>query len=288
MSRSFDFAVNAEKVIIKKQGKNKYKIKLACVGDFLKYQTWSSTNTNNINGDRSVSLVHVKDWVKNNFGSGLTDISQPTFGSNIFGFVFDLDLASLLNVGAPAGSEFLSSFVFTPTAVMEVNNKKYIFVIENASYNNKKIYNTVFNVSTNQIVKNNVSKHLVKLPIHKKLHKVRFDIDSSSDTVSGSLTVTTVTNSYGGSITYAPFTLNFQYNPTNRNIVISSFTASGSGNGLNAWNNTYPTILFCSKPPSVQCPNPDTGLCVLCTTTAYYSVNKKINITIGTILFTFE
>lgn len=28
MSRSFDFAVNAEKVIIKQKGKNKYKVKL--------------------------------------------------------------------------------------------------------------------------------------------------------------------------------------------------------------------------------------------------------------------
>jgi hypothetical protein len=295
MSRSFDFAVNAEKVIIKKQGKNKYKIKLAGVGDFLKYQTWSSTNTNNINGDRSVSLVHVKDWVQNNFGSGLIDVSTVIYPGNIFGVI-----APLLNTTTPAGSEFLSSFAFAPTAVMEVNNQKYIFVIENASYNKKKIYNTVFNVSTNQIVKNNVSKHLVKLPIHKKLHKVRFDIDSS-DTVSGSLTVNSV-SSFGQVNNYDPaFTLNFKYYPNSQNssrnrIRISSFTASASGSsvngsndGLNEWNISYPTILLCSKPRSVQCPDPDSGSCISCTATAYYdSVNKKINITFGTILLTFE
>lgn len=177
---------------------------------------------------------------------------------------------------------------------MEVNNQKYIFVIENASYNKKKIYNTVFNVSTNQIVKNNVSKHLVKLPIHKKLHKVRFDIDYSV-TVSGSLTVNTSSYSGGlGSLTFAPFTLNFNYYPNSQDssrnrIRISSFTATGSGNGLNDWKATYPTILLCSKPRSVQCPNSDSGSCISCTATAYYdSVNKKINISIGTILFTFE
>ena len=136
MSRSFDFAVNAEKVIIKKQSKNKYKIKLAGVGDFLKYQTWSSTNTNNINGDRSVSLVHVKDWVQNNFGSGLIDVLDP---ETLPGLIFGVHIASLLNTAAPADSGFLSSFAFAPTAVMEVNNQKYIFVIENASYNKKKI-----------------------------------------------------------------------------------------------------------------------------------------------------
>ena len=298
MSRSFDFAVNAEKVIIKKQGKNKYKIKLAGVGDFLKYQTWSSTNTNNINGDRSVSLVHVKDWVQNNFGSGLIDVFQP---ETVAGVIFGVDITSLLNQADEGilDSGFLSSFAFAPTAVMEVNNQKYIFVIENASYNKKKIYNTVFNVSTNQIVKNNVSKHLVKLPIHKKLHKVRFDIDSS-DIVNGSLTVNTCSYSgyFGtGVTTFGPFTLNFKYYPNSQNssrnrIRISSFTASdsssgnGSNDGLNEWNSLYKTILLCLA----KCSNPGSGSCVSCTATAYYdSVNNKINITIGgTTLFTFE
>ena len=161
---------------------------------------------------------------------------------------------------------------------MEVNNQKYIFVIENASYNKKKIYNTVFNVSTNQIVKNNVSKHLVKLPIHKKLHKVRFDIDSS-DIVSGSLTVNSTTSS-GTVTTFKPsFKLTFQYSPDNQNsIIVNSFSASGSGNGLAEWN-TFAPLLKCPS-PYVQC---NFGACLLpqfsfCPVTAQYDYNnKKIN-----------
>ena len=61
MSRSFDFVVKAEKVVIKEQGDNNYKVKLAGLSDFLKYQTWSK---NNINGDRSVFLLRAKDWVE--------------------------------------------------------------------------------------------------------------------------------------------------------------------------------------------------------------------------------
>jgi hypothetical protein len=96
-----------------------------------------------------------------------------------------------------------------------------------------------------------------------------------------------------GSETFAPFTLNFKYYPNSQNssrnrIRISSFTATGSGNGLNNWQFFYPFILSCSKPRSAQCP-PDSGLCISCTATAYYdSVNKKINISIGTTIFTFE
>ena len=66
MSKGFDFVVKAEKVVIKEKGDNNYKVKLAGVGDFLKYQVWSNTNanTNNINGDRSVFLIHPEDWVE--------------------------------------------------------------------------------------------------------------------------------------------------------------------------------------------------------------------------------
>ena len=179
MSKSFDFVVKAKKVVIKKQGDHKYKVKLAGISDFLKYQAWSK---NNINGDHSVSLVSSKDWVKNNFTS--SNNFQPSF---------------------------------TPTTIMEVGNTKYCFVIENATYNNKnKKYNTVFNVSTNQIVKNNISKHLLKLPINKKLNNVRFDIDPSSDntvTLTVTLPIQSITpslSSYG--IITTGIYLNFTYN----------------------------------------------------------------------------
>lgn len=130
---------------------------------------------------------------------------------------------------------------------MEVNNQKYIFVIENASYNKKKIYNTVFNVSTNQIVKNNVSKHLVKLPIHKKLHKVRFDIDSPSDTVSdtvnpvsGSLSASSVIYTAAPVATNItpPLIIDFKYYSSSGSIDMNSFKVSGKNNTvIQQWNN---------------------------------------------------
>lgn len=227
MSRSFDFVVKAKKVVIKKQGDNKYKVKLAGLGDFLKYQVWSNTNANNINGDRSVSLVNAKDWVKNNFGSnldGLTEanISQP-FTTNTI-----LDIPEKI-----FGNSLPVSF--TPTTIMEVGNKKYIFVIEDATYNiNKKKYNTVFYISTKQIVKNNVSKHLVKLPINKKLNNVRFDI-GSSDNLSITVNLTTMSSQLPELASYTinsfappqpPYDLSFSYNPNTLSIDTNTFSST--------------------------------------------------------------
>ena len=38
MSKCFDFVVKAEKVVIKEKSDNNYKVKLAGLSDFLKYQ----------------------------------------------------------------------------------------------------------------------------------------------------------------------------------------------------------------------------------------------------------
>jgi len=226
MSRSFDFVVKAKKVVIKKQGDHKYKVKLAGLGDFLKYQVWSNTNANNINGDRSVSLVNAKDWVKNNFGSnldGLTEANIPSpFTTNT---ILDIKPETIFGNSLPVS--------FTPTTIMEVGNKKYIFVIEDATYNiNKKKYNTVFYISTKQIVKNNVSKHLVKFPINKKLNNVRFDIDSS-DNLSVTVNVTTMSSQIPELANYtisnfapSPYDLSFSYNPNTLSIDTNTFSST--------------------------------------------------------------
>ena len=121
-----------------------------------------------------------------------------------------------------------------------------VYPFENASYNKKKIYNTVFNVSTNQIVKNNVSKHLVKLPINKKLHKVRFDIDSSdtvSDTVnpvSGSLSASSVIYTAAPVATNItpPLIIDFKYYSSSGSIDMTSFKVSGKNKTvIQQWKN---------------------------------------------------
>ena len=141
MSRGFDFFVKAEKVVIKKKSNNKYKVTVN-VGDFLKYQVWSSTNSNNINGNRSVSLVNAKDWVEQ---------------------------FKIVNSNNSIRS-------YKPTTVVEIDNKKYVTVITNAEFKNKKV---IFHMSTDDVKFNSKKmKKMNKLPKGEFLN-VRFDIDDS-------------------------------------------------------------------------------------------------------------
>ena len=144
MSRGFDFVVKAEKVVIKEKGDNNYKVKLAGLSDFLKYQVWSSTNANNVNGDRSVFLLHAKDWVEQ----------------------FNIVNSNNSN----------NSIRFTPTTVIEIDNKKYVTVITNAEFKNKKV---IFHMSTYDVKLNSKKmKKMNKLP-KGEFYNVRFDIDDS-------------------------------------------------------------------------------------------------------------
>ena len=143
MSRGVDFVVKAEKVVIKEKGDNNYKVKLAGLSDFLKYQVWSSTNANNINGDRSVFLLRAKDWVEQfKIVNSNSDVSKS----------------------------------FTPTTVIEIDNEKYVTVITNAEFKNKKV---IFHMSTDDVKFNSKKmKKMNKLPKGEFLN-VRFDIDES-------------------------------------------------------------------------------------------------------------
>jgi hypothetical protein len=226
MSKSFDFVVKAEKVVIKEKGDNNYKVKLAGVGDFLKYQTWSSTNTNNVNGKRSVSLVNAKNWVKDNFPK--KKLINPTYDELQQVFARFYPGVVLPAIPNPPNNVTSGHTFFTPTTVMEVGNKKYVFVIESATYNKDKKYNTVLNVSTTQIVKNNITKDLVKLPVNKKLNNVRLDIDSSDNVI---LNITGITVDGTGYETYSCTNtkLSFSYDDTTYNVPFSSLTPNENG-----------------------------------------------------------
>jgi hypothetical protein len=140
-------------VIVKKlkNTDNEYKIKFITFNDLLIYQTWSSSssdnvsninsNNNNNNNSRQVFLEKAKDWVSYNFTN--------------------------------------DSIKFTPTTVMEVGNKKYIFVIEQATYNENKKYKLIFYISTKEIIGNNKINKLMSLPLNKKIKRARFDIDAA-------------------------------------------------------------------------------------------------------------
>jgi hypothetical protein len=228
MSKSFDFVVEAKEVIIEKKCHNKYQVKMRGVGDFLKYQTWSSTNTNNVNSKRSVSFVNAKNWVKDNFPKKLINPTYDELQQVFAQFVPGVVLPAIPN---PPNNVTSGPTFFTPTTVMEVGNKKYIFVIESATYNKDKKYNTVLNVSTTQIVKNNITKDLVKLPVNKKLNNVRLDIDSSDNVI---LNVTGIAVDATDDISYETYSctntkLSFTYDDTTYNVPFSSLNAKEDG-----------------------------------------------------------
>ena len=138
MSKSFDFVVKAEKVVIKEKGDNNYKVKLAGLSDFLKYQVWSSTNANNINGDRSVFLLRAKDWVEQfKIVNSNSDVSKS----------------------------------FTPTTVIEIDNKSFVQkFFEKSATSNSNIANSAIYMfkdkSLPEIYKlsrheNDISQHLI-------------------------------------------------------------------------------------------------------------------------------
>ena len=134
-------------VKISKTDEKKYKIKFKKISDFLVYQVWVDDKT--VNENRNVLNQKAIDWVNTNF----------TNNKNIS---------------------------FTPTTVMELGNKKYVFVIINAYMNNKN--EVVFSVSTKSI--NTESLANSRLPIGK-FQNVRFDIDPTPTNVGNGLCIPT-------------------------------------------------------------------------------------------------
>jgi len=141
---SFDQIVKGD-VCIKKLSKYRYRITFSKIGKFLVYQVWDKDDVK-MNAKRQVGYVSAKEWVK----------SFNERNSNNF-----LDVKTL----------------FTPTAIMETENRVYAFVIHTVDLNS--CDKVVFTVSTEEIsLQNNTSKKLVQLPLGKCNH-VRFDIDPS-------------------------------------------------------------------------------------------------------------
>jgi hypothetical protein len=141
---TFDQVVRGD-VIIKQICNKKYEITFTKIGKFLLYQVWSADNSIQQNENRSVKYVNAKEWVQNILETNkkLKDSGKPQF---------------------------------TPTTVMKIGCKKYVFVINKAKLN--KDGHVVFEVSTKEIkLRDDTSKELLKIP-HGHYKNVRFDIDS--------------------------------------------------------------------------------------------------------------
>ena len=139
---SFDQVVKGN-VDIKKLSKNNYQIKISEISKFLKYQVWSDSSKT-LNEERSVYYQKANKWI-------------TIFNS--------------LNAALKASDKPL----FTPTTVMEIGLKKYLFVIDEAKLNGKG--HVVFKVSTKEIKLS--EKKMLKLPCGHH-DGVRFDIDDNA------------------------------------------------------------------------------------------------------------
>ena len=136
----FDQVVGGN-IDIKQLSKNKYKITFSEINNFLVYQVWSDSSKT-LNDNRTVYYQKAKKWVQD-------------FNS--------------LNVSLKASNKPL----FTPTTVMEIVNKKYVFVIHEAKLSKGRV---VFKVSTEEIELS--EKKMLKLP-HGNHDNVWFTIDSA-------------------------------------------------------------------------------------------------------------
>ena len=143
----FDQVVKGN-VDIKQLSKKKYKITFSEISKFLKYQTWSDSSKK-LNENRKVYYQDAKLWIKK---------------------------FNLINTELKASNKPL----FTPTTVMEIGNKKYLFVIDEAKLSKGRV---VFKVSTEEIkLSSGTSKKLLKLP--RGHHDgVRFDIDEAVEPI---------------------------------------------------------------------------------------------------------
>lgn len=143
---SFDQIVTGN-IDIKKCSKNKYEITFSKISKFLIYQVWSDTYKK-LNKNRLVYYQNAKKWVNyfNSLNASLKVSNKP---------------------------------LFTPTTVMEIGNKKYLFVIYKAIVNSKG--RVVFKVSTKEILlRSGTSEKMSKLPCGHHC-AVRFDIDDGGN-----------------------------------------------------------------------------------------------------------
>jgi hypothetical protein len=143
ISPKFDQVVQGN-VDIKKLSRKKYKITFSEIRKFLLYQVWLDSSQQ-LNENRKAFYQNVKLWIEN---------------------------YNLLNDSLKAFNKPL----FTPTVVMEIGSKKYLFVLNKVKLNGKG--HIVFKVSTKEIKSSD--KKILNFP--RGHHDgVRFDIDAVKD-----------------------------------------------------------------------------------------------------------
>jgi hypothetical protein len=184
VGRKYDQVVKGD-VSILRINKNSYKITFDKIGKFLLYQVWDEkgvdtytytpNNPSNDDPPRNYSSA-VKYAYENPDKVKTVDVNINNYRYIIIKNEKKwVEYFNTLN----------SRINFTPTTVMQISNKKYVFVIKKAKINKKG--ELVFYVATKEIniindcKSDKVTKIFKKLPIGK-YHNVRFDIDDSQYT----------------------------------------------------------------------------------------------------------
>ena len=188
--------VTISKVSVSTSGDYSHKITFSKknISNVLMYQVWSDSSVE-LNNDRIVKEVKATTWVKRAFrkiedDSGDSDARPDCICTKEFKPVICANGKKYSNncVAGCAGQTNcvpFSDVPFTPTCVMELNNR-HVFVINNAKVNQRG--QVVFYVSSQNIVlpssqnnpNNKELKLLKKIPTGS-FRKARFDIDASKN-----------------------------------------------------------------------------------------------------------
>ena len=176
-NRSYDQTVKGNVKIIKIKNNSEYTHKITCnkMGKILQYQVWDPKGT--------VEITHLPRYPGNEkhpreFNEAKEYIKNNPDKVKIINYKINEDREVVLKNAKEWVVFFNGVPGFTPTTVMEIGYKKYIFVIKKVKMNkNDKV---VFYISTKEIHldnKSNKMEKLKKIP-EGKYKNVRFDIDN--------------------------------------------------------------------------------------------------------------
>ena len=180
-SRLYDQVVKGNVKIVKIKNKSEYshKITFHKIGKFLMYQVWDPKGI--------VEMTHLPRYPGNqNHPREFKEAQKYITENPDKVIILNYEINDDRDVMFKNGKEWVASFNnipnFTPTTVMEIGYKKYIFVIKKTEMNkNDKV---VFYISTKEIhVVDDKSKKMKKIP-KGEYKNVRFDIDSYGNGIS--------------------------------------------------------------------------------------------------------
>lgn len=179
--REYDQLVRGDIKIkqIKNNSEYDHKITFYKNGKFLKYQVF--------NDKKSEEHVYIPDHKGRSYASAVAYSNDPSNSDKVFKSQIPVTINNDRDVYYVKTNDWVLMFnninkkkIYTPTTVMEIGCKRYIFVLKKCKINKKE--KLVFYISTKEIKLDKKLKHLTKIP-NGKYKNVRFDIDSTQEAI---------------------------------------------------------------------------------------------------------